>query len=54
VFPGYAARELYDLGFIPRDAPFETIRQRYAITDTVQASIDRPDFSEQLRSRLNA
>jgi hypothetical protein len=53
VFPGYAASYLYDLGFIPTDAPFEAVRQRYAITDAVTATIDQPDFSRQLRLRLN-
>jgi hypothetical protein len=54
VFPGYADQALYDLGFIPNDAPFEDVRQRYAITEAVQASTDQPDFSQQLRSRLIA
>jgi hypothetical protein len=54
VFPGYADEELYGLGFIPSDAPLETIRQRYAISDTVVASIDQPNFSEQLRAHLNS
>jgi hypothetical protein len=53
IFPGYADRELYNLGFIPRDAPLETIRERYAISDAVQASVDQLDFSRLLRSRLN-
>jgi hypothetical protein len=53
VFPGYADRELYELGFIPRDAPLETIRERFAIRDVVQATIDDPDYSQLLRSRLN-
>ena len=43
---------LYDLGFIPRDAPLETIRQRYAITDTIVAIINQPNFSQQLRQSL--
>jgi hypothetical protein len=53
VLPGYADRELYDLGFIPTDAPFETIRARYAITATVEETIDQPDFSQMLRSQLD-
>jgi hypothetical protein len=52
IFPGYSDRVLYDLGFIPRDAPLEIIRQRYAITDTILATIDQPDFSHQLRQSL--
>ena len=52
IFPGYSARLLYDLGFIPNDAPFEAIRARYAITDAVVATIDRPDFSRELRLRV--
>jgi hypothetical protein len=53
IFPGYAASLLYDLGYIPNDAPLDSIRQRYAVTDAVTATIDLPDFSQQLRSRLN-
>jgi hypothetical protein len=53
VFPGYADQVLYDLRFIPSDAPLETIRQRYAITDSVVADIDRPDFSGQLRAHIS-
>jgi len=44
---------LHDLGFIPNDAPLETVRERYAITDAVQTVIDHPDFSRLLRKRLN-
>ena len=54
VFPGYAAKALYDLGFIANDAPFEQVRQRSAITATVAATIDSPDFSRLLRQRLQA
>lgn len=53
IFPGYADNFLYDLGFIPHDAPLDTVRQRYAITDVVAATIDQPDFSRVLRLRLN-
>jgi hypothetical protein len=53
IFPGYAVGVLYDLGFIPRDAPLETVRERYAITSAVEATVDQPDFSLLLRSRLN-
>ena len=52
IFPGYADQELYALGFIPKDAPFDTVRQRYAISQAVRDTIDQPDFSQQLRSRL--
>jgi hypothetical protein len=51
--PGYADHFLYDRGFIPHDAPFESVRQRYAITDFVAAHVDQPDFSQQLRQHLN-
>jgi hypothetical protein len=54
IFPGYADRELYDLRLIPADAPFETIRARYAVTVTVKESLDQPDFSRLLRSHLNS
>lgn len=53
ILPGYAASLLYNLGFIPTDAPLETVRQRYAISDTVAATVDQPDFSRLLRQRLN-
>jgi hypothetical protein len=53
ILPGFADQVLYDLGFLPRDAPLETLRERSAITPTVQATIDQPDFSQLLRSRLN-
>jgi Domain of unknown function (DUF4105) len=52
-FPGYSDNVLYDLGFIPNDAPLEAIRQRYAITPAVVATIDQPDFSHELREQLN-
>ena len=54
IFPGYADSLLYDLGFIPNDAPLDAVRQRYAITDTVAATVDQPDFSRLLRQRLSA
>jgi hypothetical protein len=53
IFPGYAASLLYDLGFIANDAPLDALRQRYAITDAVAATVDQPDFSRMLRLRLN-
>ena len=53
MFPGYSDGLLYDLGFIPNDAPLETVRQRYAITDAVTELIDQPDFSRLLRMRLS-
>jgi len=53
IFPGYADSLLYDLGFIPNDAPLDTVRQRYAITDAVVATVDQPDFSRLLRLQLN-
>jgi hypothetical protein len=53
IFPGYADKFLYDLGFIPNDAPLETVRQRYTIRDAVAATVDQPDFSRLLRLRLN-
>jgi len=53
ILPGYADAVLHDLGFIPNDAPLETVRERYAITDAVQTGIDHPDFSRLLRKRLN-
>ncbi|HEX8967937.1 MAG TPA: DUF4105 domain-containing protein [Chloroflexota bacterium] len=54
IFPGYADNLLYDLGLIPNDAPLDTIRQRYAITDVVKATIDQPDFSRLLRLSLTS
>jgi hypothetical protein len=53
IAPGYSDGFLYDLGFIPNDAPLETVRQRYAITDAVTALVDQPDFSRLLRHQLN-
>jgi hypothetical protein len=32
IFPGYSDNVLYDLGFIPNDAPLEVVRQKHAIT----------------------
>jgi hypothetical protein len=52
ILPGYSDDVLYDLGFIPNDAPLETVRQRYAITETVVASLHRQDFSQLLRQQL--
>ena len=53
ILPGYADRELYGLGFLPHDAPYEAVRQRYAATDAIQATIDQPNFSQLLRARLD-
>jgi hypothetical protein len=53
IAPGYSENLLYGLGFIPIDAPLETIRERYAITDSVAALVDQQDFSRLLRLRLN-
>ena len=53
MLPGYSDSFLYDLGFIPNDAPLETVRQRYAVTDAVTKLIDQRDFSRLLRMRLN-
>ena len=52
ILPGYSDNLLYDLGFIPNEAPLDTVRQRYAITDTVIATVDRPDFAQVLRRQL--
>ena len=54
LFSGYADNLLYDLGFIPNDLSLEAVRQRYAITDAVAATIDDSDFSRLLRLRLSA
>ena len=53
LLPGYADHFLYDRGFIPHDAPFESVRQRYAISDFVSAHVDQPDFSQRLRQHLD-
>jgi hypothetical protein len=52
IFPGYSDNVLYDLGFIPNDAPLELVRQRYAITDAVAATVEQNEFSQLLRTRL--
>jgi hypothetical protein len=52
IFPGYSDNVLYDLGFIPNDAPLDVVRQRYAISDAVAATVDQPDFSRLLRMHL--
>jgi len=52
VFPGYSDAVLHDLGFIPNDVPLDVERKRFAIRETVQATIDQPDFSRLLRLRL--
>jgi hypothetical protein len=52
VFPGYAVDLLYSLGYIPNDAPLEAVRQRHAITDTVAAIVQDPNFSRLLRIHL--
>jgi Domain of unknown function (DUF4105) len=54
IAPGYSDDLLYDLGFIPNDAPLQAVRQRYMISDTAAALVDQPDFSPLLRQRLNA
>ena len=54
VFPGFADDLLYDLGFIPNDAPLDSVRQRFAITDDVAATVHQPEFSRLLRARLTS
>jgi hypothetical protein len=54
LFPGYADELLYELSFIPTDAPIDTIRQRYFITNVVQELADEPDFSRLLRTRIRS
>jgi hypothetical protein len=52
IMPGYSDKVLYDLGFIPHDAPFQELRQRYSVADVVLADYGRPDFSSLLRGEL--
>jgi len=52
IMPGYSDKVLYDLGFIPHDAPFQELRQRYSVADVVLADYGRPDFPSLLRGEL--
>lgn len=47
--PGYSDELAYELGLIPNDQPFETIRERYLITDEAQLHGNSSDFSLKIR-----
>ena len=53
-FPGYADEELYKLGFIPNNIPFEDLKRRSYISDIVGKNYNKADFSRQLRIGLQA
>lgn len=52
VFTGYSVEELYKLGFLPTDTSLEELKQKYYISDIVKEIYMEPDFSSQLRLRL--
>ncbi|MBI2033396.1 MAG: DUF4105 domain-containing protein [Candidatus Levybacteria bacterium] len=52
ILPGYSAQELYRLGFIPTNAPFEKISQRYQILEFTRKNYSDPNFSQKLRQHL--
>jgi hypothetical protein len=52
VFPGYSDEVLYELGFIPNDAPLEEISRRYYITDVAVVNYEKDGFSRLLRTEL--
>jgi hypothetical protein len=51
--PGYSDQELYKLGYIPTNLPFDQIKQKYYISDLVQRYANDDNFSEELRGQLN-
>ncbi len=50
--PGFAAQELYKLGFIPNSDPLPSITKKYYISELVKEYAGRSDFSELLRKKL--
>lgn len=52
IFPGYSDRELYKLGLIPHNKPFEEIKKKYYVTDHIKKIYKEDDFSEKLRTYL--
>jgi len=50
LLPGYSDRLAYDLGFIPHDASFETIRRRHWISGRARSYKEGDNFSRLIRS----
>ncbi len=50
--PGYADEELYKLGLIPKDMPFEEVNAKYDITETVKGNYQHKDFSKIVRESI--
>jgi uncharacterized protein DUF4105 len=54
VLPGYSDKLLYDLGYIPNDAPLPDVRKRYSISDLVVATYGDPEAWKLVRAALHA
>jgi hypothetical protein len=51
VLPAYSDRLAYDLGLIPTELPFETVRAAHRIDTLAQSEPVGPDFSRMVRRR---
>jgi hypothetical protein len=51
VLPAYSDRLAYDLGLIPTELPFETVRAAHRIDTLAQSEPVGPDFSRRVRRR---
>jgi hypothetical protein len=48
-FPGFSIKELYKLGYLPKEIPVENLQKKYNISQTVEKIAHDPDFSKKLR-----
>ena len=49
LLPGHSDRLAYDLGFLDRSVPFETLKRRAHVNARAHVFASRPDFSQQIR-----
>jgi hypothetical protein len=52
LFPGFSAKELYRLKFIPTDKPYEEIQKKYDATALVEKYAGEKNMSELIRKEL--
>jgi hypothetical protein len=51
--PGFAGNELYKLGYISNDRPFNEIEKSHYITEFVQKNYSDPNLTRKIREYLN-
>jgi hypothetical protein len=53
IMPGFAGNELYKLGYISNDRPFNEIEKSHYITEFVQKNYSDPNLTRKIREYLN-